>query len=92
MLAYAKQRILALAQAAHSPSAGLTIAALKVMQRVILVQSRGVSDPRVAIYFLRFTTNILGIDCIYSPSFLQCHAPVFLALPPPHAVAEQSRS
>ncbi|KIO25859.1 hypothetical protein M407DRAFT_24815 [Tulasnella calospora MUT 4182] len=47
MLVYAKQRILALVQATHGPSAGLTIAALKVMQRVILVQSRGVSDPRL---------------------------------------------
>ncbi|KAG9047536.1 hypothetical protein FS837_002060 [Tulasnella sp. UAMH 9824] len=47
MLVYAKQRILALVQAAHGPGAGLTIAALKVMQRVILVQSRGVSDPRL---------------------------------------------
>lgn len=96
MLVYAKQRILALVQAAHGPGAGLTIAALKVMQRVILVQSRGVSDPRVAIHFFRLTTNILGIDCIYSPSLFNamhpfCWAPAYSCRTEPTLVSRFAR-
>ena len=42
----AKGRILEMVFAQHS-SAGVRIAAIKFMQRVILVQTRGVTDPRV---------------------------------------------
>ena len=42
----AKSRILEMVYAQHTP-AGVRIAAIKFMQRVILVQTRGVTDPRV---------------------------------------------
>ena len=42
----AKGRILEILYAQHTP-AGVRIAAIKFMQRVILVQTRGVTDPRV---------------------------------------------
>jgi len=42
----AKSRILEMVYAQHTPS-GVRIAAIKFMQRVILVQTRGVTDPRV---------------------------------------------
>lgn len=50
-----KQRILDLLWSATS-SAGIKLAALKFMQRVILVQTRGVSDPRVSINIERIRT------------------------------------
>jgi hypothetical protein len=42
----AKSRILEILYAQHTP-AGVRIAAIKFMQKVILVQTRGATDPRV---------------------------------------------
>ena len=50
----AKTRILEMVYAQHTP-AGVRIAAIKFMQRVILVQTRGVTDPRVRTAWLRPT-------------------------------------
>lgn len=47
VLSRAKHRILGILESPRTP-AGVQIAAIKFVQRVILVQSRGVSDPRVA--------------------------------------------
>lgn len=45
-------------------SLGVKLAALKFMQRVILVQTRGVSDPRVSHYPSK--NNTFHADCPYS--------------------------
>lgn len=55
----AKSRILEMVYAQHTP-AGARIAAIKFMQRVILVQTRGVTDPRVSPppHFLTSTSKL----------------------------------
>jgi hypothetical protein len=65
-LSQAKGRILSLLEAPHA-SAGVKLATIKFLQRVILVQTRGVTDPRVVIHhdvFLRLHTlpNVILID------------------------------
>lgn len=52
-LSKAKTQILDLVTSSHA-SAGVKLSALKFMQRVILVQTRGVSDPRVRLYGLLY--------------------------------------
>ncbi|KAG8889606.1 hypothetical protein FRB98_003668 [Tulasnella sp. 332] len=46
VMSRAKERILSMVDSPRAPI-GVQVAAIKFMQRVILVQSRGVSDPRV---------------------------------------------
>lgn len=50
-LSKAKAQILDFVTSPHT-STGVKLAALKFMQRVILVQTRGVSDPRVRLHTL----------------------------------------
>lgn len=47
ILTQAKGRILDFVFSSHTPR-GIKLAAIKFMQKVILVQTRGVSDPRVS--------------------------------------------
>ncbi len=49
VLSIAKRRIIEFIENSSTPGqAGVRLAALKFAQRVVLVQTRGVSDPRVS--------------------------------------------
>ena len=66
MLSLAKGRILELVYA-PSVNAGIRLAAVKFMQRAILVQTRGVADPRVSSCFI----SSQRANCIVSPAAKQ---------------------
>ena len=60
---------------APDAQAGVQFAAVKFLQRVILVQSRGVADPRVSVTFpfflfvcLYFVELKMSVSCYYFPS------------------------
>ena len=65
ILLQCKARILELVWSPHTNS-GVKLSAIKFMQRLILVETRGVSDPRVP--FISFSQNILlrGLTATYS--------------------------
>lgn len=66
LLTQAKTRILDFVWSPHS-SSGVKFAAVKFMQRVILVHTRSISDPRVLVYAsivvnLRSDSSILSLQ------------------------------
>jgi len=61
ILTKAKIQILDLAFSDET-TLGIKLAALKFMQRVILVQTRGVTDPRVCIYNIIQTLTYLPLE------------------------------
>ncbi len=65
----AKNRIIAFMWSQNT-QAGVQLAAVKFLQRVILVQSRGVADPRVSVifpFFLMFarTLQTKDVSCLF---------------------------
>lgn len=64
LLSQAKMKILEFVWSQHAPS-GVKLAAIKFMQRVILVQTRGVNDPRVRM-FTEFYASIQLIILLLS--------------------------
>lgn len=70
-LTAAKARIL---DFVHSPTVpqGIRLAAMKFLQRVILVQTRGIPDPRVRLFIPRLSAHVAQLQNKNDPNISFC--------------------